>query len=139
MKNPTGLCMCGCGERTDPSPTSRRGYKRGEPLMFIKGHCNRKPGPKFMIDQFGCWVWLRYADVRWGYGRMWDGEKVRGAHVVYYEREYGPVPEGCDVHHLCGRRLCVNPRHLQAVTRREHMALEGRRPFGNARANPVSA
>jgi len=107
--------------------------------MFIKGHHFRKPGPEIVIDPFGCWVWAKHADVRCGYGRMWDGEKVRSAHAVYYERKYGPVPQGQELHHLCGQRLCVNPDHLQVVTRREHMAIEGRRPFGNPKAAPVVA
>jgi hypothetical protein len=28
-----------------------------------------------------------------------------------YERHVGPIPNGYDVHHRCGNRLCVNPEH----------------------------
>ena len=38
--NPSGLCMCGCGEPTTiPTYTNRlRDYVKGEPMKFIAGH-----------------------------------------------------------------------------------------------------
>ncbi|CAL9530197.1 HNH endonuclease [Streptomyces sp. enrichment culture] len=52
-----------------------------------------------------------------------DGRTVR-AHVYAYEQAHGPLPEPLDdeprpeVDHLCRRRNCVNPAHLQAVDHR---------------------
>jgi hypothetical protein len=43
MLNPTGLCQCGCGSPTPIAKRSERGYKRGEPLRFIKGHQEPQP------------------------------------------------------------------------------------------------
>lgn len=131
MKNPSGLCMCGCGEQTPLSRWSRRGYKRGEPLMFIKGHSSRKPHEYDVDPSTGCWNWAKSVHSRFGYGQAWDGERKRGAHIVIWERETGrKVPAGHDLHHLCGNRACVNPKHLQPLTRREHMLAEGRRAYG---------
>lgn len=38
-----------------------------------------------------------------------------------------PVPPGMEVDHLCESRSCVNPDHLEAVTRRENELRKYRR------------
>lgn len=139
MKNPSGLCLCGCDQKTNPSPTSRRGYKRGDPLRFVKGHSSRKAGPDYQEEDRGfvtpCWIWCKSTGSQ-GYGRIWvnDVKAHLMAHRVYYERAKGRLWAEWDLHHLCRNRACVNPDHLQPLTRREHMIEDGRRPFGNKRA-----
>lgn len=44
----------------------------------------------------------------------------RHAHRVVYEQEVGPIPEGMYVDHLCRRRDCVFPIHLEPVTKSEN-------------------
>jgi HNH endonuclease len=44
----------------------------------------------------------------------------RIAYRVIYEREHGPIPEGCNVHHTCHNGWCVEPSHLVALTEEEH-------------------
>lgn len=140
MKNPSGLCMCGCGQKTPLSPASRRGYKRGEPLRFIKGHSSRKGGPDYRPEDRGfeteCWIWCKSMGSE-GYGRIWINliNSHNMAHRVYWERATGEtVPPGFDLHHLCSQRACVNPAHLKPLSRRDHMAAEGRQPYGNRKA-----
>lgn len=65
---------------------------------------------------FLCWRWTGRKD-RDGYGRTKDR---RLAHVAVYEAERGPVPEGRVLDHLCRRRDCVNPAHLEPVTQSEN-------------------
>ena len=73
------------------------------------------------IDQNGgpdsCWIWTGRVDGR-GYGKL-RTDYVEGiAHRLVYEAMVGPIPEGLDLDHLCRIKLCVNPAHLEPVTRK---------------------
>lgn len=94
---------------------------------------------KIRFRQDGCWEWTgsqwglpgyKYGQVRtWNpslQGRSRAGKKT--AHRFVYEVVNGvTVPDGEDVDHLCGFKLCVNPDHLEAVTHRENMIRMHRR------------
>lgn len=63
-----------------------------------------------------------------GYGNYWHPERKTNtpAHVFAWERVYGPVPDGYELHHLCHVRLCVDPAHLQPLTVQEHRLIHGK-------------
>jgi hypothetical protein len=63
----------------------------------------------------GCWEWTG-ALVR-GYGVVSVGKRTRYVHRVLFELEHGPIGDGLDLDHLCRRPTCVNPAHLEPVTR----------------------
>lgn len=64
----------------------------------------------------GCWLWSGYLASN-GYGRF----HRRAAHRLVYEAVSGPIPAGLDLDHLCRVRQCVNPEHLEPVTRSENL------------------
>lgn len=75
---------------------------------------------KFIVDeQTGCWVWQRHPVG--GYGNHTVNGKEQRAHRVAYSLVYGEIPAGLVVDHLCRNKLCVNPKHLEAVTQRENI------------------
>ncbi len=66
--------------------------------------------------QTNCTVWIGATNGK-GYGLVSvGGGQIALAHRVAYEAEYGPIPEGHVIDHLCRVRNCVNPMHLQPVT-----------------------
>jgi hypothetical protein len=42
------------------------------------------------------------------------------AHRWAYEHFIGPIPAGLEIDHLCRVRHCVNPAHLEPVTKSEN-------------------
>lgn len=67
--------------------------------------------------------WLLLTGSRRDYARIWVKRRSEPAHRVVYEALVGAIPEGCDVHHECEQKRCVNPEHLATMTEREHMLL----------------
>ena len=68
-------------------------------------------------EVYGCWRWIGSKNNA-GYGTKWTRDGPTMAHVAVYEREVGPVPKGLTLDHLCRRRDCVNPKHLEPVKNR---------------------
>jgi hypothetical protein len=131
VKKPDGYCGCGCGKRTHLATTSdpKTGRKKGEPCFFLPGHNRRKPVRYIEVEmgyETPCWR-SQLAINKDGYGVSWNGRgSMSLAHRVQWELEHGPIPDGLEIHHLCGQRNCMNTSHLEILTRREHLVREGR-------------
>jgi len=68
----------------------------------------------------GCWKWTAFVD-KAGYARIGLGRnQVLYGHRVSYELYVGPIPDGMEIDHKCRNRSCVNPDHLQPVSRKRN-------------------
>jgi hypothetical protein len=68
-------------------------------------------------DAAGCWNWQGTLSA--GYAIFKDGRNWPG-HRWSYEYHVAPIPEGLQIDHLCNNRACVNPWHLEPVSRSEN-------------------
>lgn len=124
-----GACGCGCGQPTKVARYSdaRHGYVAGAPRPYVRGH-NRLTSGTDPVERFwslvtkteGCWFWTGRVE-RTGYGRLnlTGGRRVL-VHRFSYEMAAGPILHGLTIDHLCRERTCVNPSHMEVVTRAEN-------------------
>lgn len=111
-------CSCGCGLDAGvwPKTYARWGVKKGDHRSYVHGHYGRKNIDSLYIKApSGCWLWIGHIEN--GYGRI--GKRL--AYRVTYERVHGPVPKGLELDHICRVRSCVNPDHLEPVTKVENI------------------
>ena len=71
-------------------------------------------------NEQGCWIWQK-GKTHNGYPLVSVARVMRYAHRLQYERTKGPIPPGMDLDHLCRNRDCINPEHLEPVTRSENL------------------
>ena len=59
-----------------------------------------------------------------GYARYPSGRQGEYlyAHRVEWERAYGPIPVGAQIHHVCRTKACINVEHMELkASHAEHM------------------
>ena len=84
-----------------------------------------------------CWEWMASRNIA-GYGVFHIKGKTIGAHRLSYMLVKGDIPKGYDLDHLCRNRCCVNPSHLEVVTRRENILRGDTLPAKNAKKTHCS-
>lgn len=108
----------------------------------------KKPGPQPSLEltmqrfwdrvdqsagRFGCWPWLGSRKEK-GYGQFNFMGKTKRSHRVAYELEFGEIPDGLLICHVCDNPPCCNPWHLVAATAKDNttdMIHKGRANFYN--------
>jgi hypothetical protein len=96
-----------------------RWRRHGDPLVVIKPRKRLNKDFWEFVDvrsENECWLWTGYVQ-KTGYAQYGG----RDAHRVAYEIGHGPVPDGLTVDHLCFVPLCMNPKHLEAVSLEENV------------------
>lgn len=112
---------------------SAHGSLRGS-VRLVQGNVHAmRPAPRSqVVDGWlarvdrgggGCWLWQGATSCGYAHAAY----RVDGArfdvrlHRFFYEYFVGPIPDGLDLDHLCRVRHCINPDHLEPVTRAENL------------------
>ena len=66
-----------------------------------------------------CWNWTA-CKTKDGYGRSQCNGRPMKAHRFSYMIVNGNIPEHMLIHHICRNTSCVNPSHLELVTKQEN-------------------
>ncbi len=85
------------------------------------GIYERTPAIERLLDRVsvtlsGCWEWQGAQNGK-GYGVFGNGGQQVYVHRFAYEYFKGEIPQTLEIDHLCRNRRCVNPDHLEVVTR----------------------
>lgn len=87
-------------------------------LTLLRAAADRMvPRVRFQPD--GCLIWTGSLNSR-GYGLVSVAGRAELAHRVSYQVEVGPIADDLTVDHLCKTKACVNPAHMEIVTREEN-------------------
>jgi hypothetical protein len=129
VEKPTACTEDGCatGKPIYKRTLCRPCYRKWLKDPNVERPSQRTPEQRFWAKvekTDNCWLWTASINRGTGYGQFArrHGDMV-DAHRYSYELAHRPVPDGYDVHHTCHVRDCVNPAHLEAVTRSENLRL----------------
>ena len=86
-------------------------------------HVNRRGGTTYANDPLAtargeCWLWNGSTQY---YGRFRVFGEWRQAHRIAFKDFGGTLPDELHIDHLCRVHSCVNPAHLEPVTRKANM------------------
>jgi hypothetical protein len=107
-------------------------YRRWKTTGSPEDTLPKGPAPQPAIDRLlakviesddGCWIYTGNLQ-RNGYASIYLPTPIDGhvrAHRFSYEFFIDNIPNELEIDHLCNRRACVNPWHMEPVTHAENM------------------
>lgn len=72
--------------------------------------------------EYECITWTGTTQKNNGYGRLKVNGEMKMVHRWVFEMQYGPIPDGLTIDHICFNRACIEPTHLRPMTRQENGA-----------------
>lgn len=107
----TGLCHCGCGQTTQlaPKTSTRKGWVKGEPMKYVRGHY--KPSSLYSLDDPPEWYLPNTND---GYCHCGCGLKTKPAR--YTSQEQGTIKGA--LRRFVGGHHIVNDERAEEETKR---------------------
>lgn len=117
-----------CYRKWLKDPNAERPSQRTPAQRFWEKVDKRGPVPDHAPELGRCWTWTAAINPKTQYGQFFPRHgHGMDAHRFSYQLANGPIPEKHDVHHRCHLRRCVNPAHLEAVTRSENLRMRKNR------------
>lgn len=96
-----------------------RWWSTGDPLGSKRPAPEDRFWPRVEVTGF-CWNWTGTKD-QCGYGMFGFQKRTVRAHRWAYEYLVAPILQGLELDHLCRNPSCVNPDHLEPVSREENL------------------
>ncbi len=82
----------------------------------------------------GCWIWDNCDKNGYGHSSLrHEGKFYTHAHAAVYVYSGGEIPQGMQCHHKCRNRSCVNPSHIEVVTRAKNLEYRSSEPSPHSR------
>jgi hypothetical protein len=117
------LCACGCGKETRlaPGTVRRKGWVKGQPMRFLRGHGRSRPvAQRFWEKVDECWPW-QASKCNYGYGQLEVNGRPMRSNRLTYELTHGSIPDELEALHTCNNPPCCNPAHIYAGTQTDNM------------------
>lgn len=130
--NEFGFCKCGCGQRTSLSPITdaAKGWVKGAPRFFIRGHSLRVPANRKQFEPEGTrristhgYVEIALGDGRWQYEHILMAENIIGRKLKFFGVGH---PDNEVVHHVDGVKTNNVQSNFLFCTHSYHTELHAR-------------
>lgn len=124
-KHRRAFCLCDCGTETRQAPHDLNSGKVVACGCFRLERCSGKEPDESRFwrrveKSDGCWLWTGNK-IKNGYGRFeLSSGKPMLAHRFSFQLHGGTLEAGKELDHLCRTPACVNPTHLEQLTRQQH-------------------